>query len=184
MSRKIGIAFIALALLGVVTAARASTIGPYDDLQTVISGSSSARDRATGGGTKGGWDIKDATKVFLDVGSPDAFVRAAAYATSATDDFQSGSVVITTIYGVDVVPGASALRIGGFNPAAPEIGSIFGEEIIGLSGKIYPATLALTPTLADLSQLLPGFDLTPFEGSPTSFFYLFQTSAPVSAFRQ
>lgn len=177
MTRTINLALLIVVLTVSAVVGSAATIGPYDDLQTIIQGSSSTQFRSTGK-SHNGWNLKDQTAFTSDLGAPDVAIRAAAYATSATGDFQAGSVIITTIYGLDVVSGGSALNIGGFSSGTPEIGSIFGEQIIGLSGSRYSANVALTPSLSELPGLLPGFDLTPFQGSPSSFFYLFQTTAP------
>lgn len=158
------------------------TIGPYEDFRGVIVAAAVPGMGMTGG-SSGGWNLKDSNLIYLAPGSPDAYLRGAAYATSATPDF-AGPVTLTTIYGVDVDPAGAALLIGGFNPIDPEIDSIFDEMYFGsLSGVWYPATVALTPTMSELATLLPGFDLSPFSGSSDSFFYLFQGTVPGSEFQ-
>lgn len=161
---------------------RGVTLGPAEDFRGVIVASAAP----TMGMTlvsANGWNLKDSNQVYLAPGSPDAYLRGAAYATSATPDF-AGPVTITTVYGVDVDPAASALAVGGFDPVDPQVDSIFDEMYFAsLSGTWYPATVALTPTYSDLAALLPGYDLSPFSGSPTSFFYLFQATVPGSEFQ-
>lgn len=162
--------------------ARAVAIGPYEDFRGVVVGSATASMIMTGV-YSGGWNLKDAGFVEVALGSPDAYLRGAAFATSATPDF-AGPVTITTIYGVDVDPAGTPLLIGGFNPVDPEVDSIFDEMYFAtLSGTWYPATVALTPSYSDLPVLLPGFDLSPFTGSSDSFFYLFQATVPGSEFQ-
>lgn len=171
----------ALLIVCASSACMAATIGPYEDFRATITPSPMARMGMTGG-SKDGWNLKDSNMVYLAPGSPDVNLRGAAYATSTTPDF-SGSVILTTIYGIDVDPVAPDLRIRGFDPHDPEIDSIFDETYIGISGTPYPATVAMTPTLPELATLLPGFDLSPFSGAPDSFFYVFRGAVPGSDFQ-
>ena len=128
----------------VQTVATAATIGPVEDFRELITPASGAQLYSTGRGTKEGWDLKDNAMIALESGSPSVNLRGAAYATSATPDF-TGDVVITTIYGIDPDPLSAAFRISGFNPAAPEIGSIFDETIVGDSGHVLPCQFGPDP---------------------------------------
>ncbi len=154
------------------------TIGPFEDFRERLEPADTAQRRTTYGGTVKGYNLADSARFDVPIGSSAVDLRGAMYVTADSSDF-TGDFRITTIYGLDANPGAAALQINGFNPAAPELASIFDETIIGNTQE-YHADFAATPTLAELALLLPGFDLSPFQGSSSSFFYLFQTTAPSS----
>lgn len=92
------------------------------------------------------------------------------------------SLTLVDIWAKDLnPPWLSPLRQTGFDPINPEMVPAGPENFIGRSGTLYPAPLVAT-TLADLPSLLPGYDLSPFEGDPMSIVYVAQASVPASDF--
>jgi hypothetical protein len=154
------------------------TIGPFQDFRERLEPAAAAQSRVTSAGSHKGYNITDSARFDVPIGSSAVDLRGAMYVTADDADF-TGDFRITTIYGLDANPGEAALLISGFNPAAPEVASIFDETITG-NTQDYHADFAATPTLSELALLLPGFDLSPFQGSSSSFFYVFQTTAPSS----
>ncbi|MCA2504349.1 MAG: hypothetical protein IM550_21415 [Microcystis sp. M54BS1] len=104
----------------------------------------------------------------------DLRVAGASYLTYETGDLE---FTFTTIYGRDASTAADpSLAIAGF-----EVGNVLidfvSEKVIGKSGTVYPATTRQVLSLDQL-RLLPGLDLSPFQGSGSSLVYLFETIVP------
>lgn len=104
----------------------------------------------------------------------DLRVAGASYLTYETGDLE---FTFTTIYGRDASTAADpSLAIAGF-----EVGNVLidfvSEKVIGKSGTVYPATTRQVLSLDQL-RLLPGLDLSPFQGSGSSIVYLFETIVP------
>ncbi|WP_172969760.1 MULTISPECIES: hypothetical protein [Microcystis] len=98
----------------------------------------------------------------------------ASYLTYETGDLE---FTFTTIYGRDASTAADpSLAIAGF-----EVGNVLinfvSEKVIGKSGTVYSATTRQVLSLDQL-RLLPGLDLSPFQGSGSSLVYLFETIVP------
>jgi hypothetical protein len=105
-------------------------------------------------------------------------IRAVTYLTSGSGDFSKGNVVFTTIYGYDLNPDGEDLVLTGYTAGAPEV-DYYGDELIGKSRKIYKSSPAEVIAISDLAARLgPGFDLSPFQGDPSTVVYLFQTKMP------
>jgi hypothetical protein len=106
-------------------------------------------------------------------------LRGLAYVPTGT----TGEDVVTTIYGQAYTPIGTGLETTGFTAASPEMTPTSGETIFGNSGTGYESSWASGPTaLSELSSLpqLQGFDLSDFQGDPTSVVYAFQTDVPAS----
>ncbi|GCA81521.1 hypothetical protein MiTs_03539 [Microcystis aeruginosa NIES-2521] len=104
----------------------------------------------------------------------DLRVAGASYLTYETGDLE---FTFTTIYGRDASTAADpSLAIAGF-----EVGNVLinfvSEKVIGKSGTVYSATTRQVLSLDQL-RLLPGLDLSPFQGSGSSLVYLFETIVP------
>ena len=120
--------------------------------------------------------------------------RGLAYVTTGlTSTSGQAEDVITTIYGQAYTPIGTGLETTGFTAASPEMTPVSGETIIGLSGTEYTSFWASGPTaLSDLGptlllgdggttgSILGDFDLSDFQGDPTSVVYMFQTYVPDS----
>lgn len=158
------------------------TLGPFQDYKAHLDPSPVPIPALTIGDKdpKSKW-AKDFALIDLPIGYSSVDLRGVMYVSPEPADF-SGNIVFTTMYGIDLDPSSAALQIGGFNPVSPEVALISGETIIGKSGTSYPSSFGATSTLADLPAVLPGFDLSPFVGAPSSFVYFFQTMAPATDF--
>jgi hypothetical protein len=123
------------------------------------------------------WIIKD--KIIIDIGLRTDMLGLG-YVESPTGDF-TGDLRVWTFYGVDQNPGGSSLQMTGVNPLSPQFTPNGGENIEGVSGKIYTSDVAMTLPISELSKQFPGFDLSPFSnGIPTSEVYVFGTTVPRS----
>jgi hypothetical protein len=107
-----------------------------------------------------------------------ANILAAGYATITTTvpGAIAPEITLTDIWAQDRNPGGKDLHLAGFDP---EIVPLSPEEFIGHSGTVYTSFLDTTSTVGNLSTLLPGFDLSAFEGDPNAIVYVSQTLVPV-----
>lgn len=108
-------------------------------------------------------------------------IKGLAYESYENPDF-SGNVKITTIYGIDLDPTGTGLEMTGLDAQLASVLSFSDEQFFGDSGTVYNGVSLGTPTLAELPALLPGYDLSPFQGDPNSIVYMFETIAPSSDF--
>ncbi len=146
--------------------------GPYNDLAT------NSVARQSGGKGSKGYCIKDNVKAVVDESSSGVNVRGVFYMSASTPDFV-GDLRITTFYGLDPNPASTELLLAGFDSAAPQ--AIFSNEAFeGASGTIYPADYSAVVTRDQLPGQFPGFDLSPFQGSISSIFYVFAGTVPSS----
>jgi hypothetical protein len=77
-------------------------------------------------------------------------------------------------------PDGNVPLLTGFNTANPQVVPMGSEEFIGNSGTVYSGPITAT-TVANLSSLLPGADLSQFAGAdPTSTVYVSQATAPLT----
>jgi hypothetical protein len=107
-------------------------------------------------------------------------VLGVSYITS--DDAASRDTVrFTTVYGLDLQPDSTELAMTGFNRRAPEL-KFHSERVLGPEGNVYDANFSKFVPIANLGKVLgPGFDLSPFQGDPSSSVYVFRTTIPSSA---
>jgi|GEM_PF-6369564 len=181
--------YVTLALLSGLMTAQAShaatIIGPLQDLKETVEGSNIYIELETLMPLLWPpWAKKD--KITIQIGTRDPHGRALnvkgiAYDAYDNPDF-TGNVLMTTIYGIDLDPTGSGLETTGLDTEFASVVSFSDEQFIGVSGTIYHGVPLGTPTLADLPMLLPGYDLSPFQGDPTSIVYVFQTLAPAADF--
>ena len=104
--------------------------------------------------------------------------------TTMADPFdpQTDDLLLTDVWAFDLNPTGDPndILLTGFDPLDPEILPLSDEVFIGRSGTIYPTSLNVTSTIANLGALLPGYDLTAFTGNPDSIVYVSQGSMPAS----
>ena len=105
-------------------------------------------------------------------------VGGVAYLGSSTPDSSIGDLIITTIYGLNLDPTGTVLEVTGFDSIVQSLITITDTTFFGNSGTTYAATFNEVHMLAELPALLPGFDLSPFQGNPSSIVYIFQTTVP------
>lgn len=69
----------------------------------------------------------------------------------------------------------------GFNRRAPQL-EFHSEQVFGKDGAVYNADFSKFVPIANLKKVLgPSFDLSPFQGDPSSSVYVFRTTIPSSA---
>jgi len=180
----LGALVVAGLLVAAARPATATTFGPYADYKGTLPPSVTY----TLIDTDTSWTNPFTGTVHMDhikvtIGSALAAplpVGGAAYGTFSTTDF-TGTDIMTTIYGVDLNPGGSSLAMTGFTQ--PELADLaFSDEsFTGNSGTVYDGSGGLV-SLADLPGVLPGFDLSPFQGDPSSQVFVYRTVAPESDF--
>ncbi len=115
-----------------------------------------------------------------DVSSFEIIVKADLYVDTylTSDPHNPTFIQLVDVWAKDLnPPGKSPLNHTGFNPFDPELVPIGPENFIGRSGTLYPAPMVAT-TVASLPLVLPGFDLSPFQGDPTSIVYVAQATVP------
>lgn len=96
---------------------------------------------------------------------------------------QQKSVVITTVYGMDLTPFEPGVMLTGVDPSDPQFVPASVETVFGRSGASYESGPHIEVRLADLAGLLPDHDLSWFAlGDPNSMLYAFQTEAPLDDF--
>ena len=104
------------------------------------------------------------------------------YLGSSTPFFDSGDLIFTVLYGLNITPGCPlncpTLELTGFNPLIASSISISETKFIGVSGSEYNPFFISSSLLSELPSLLPGYDLSLFHGDPNSVIYLFQTTIP------
>ena len=89
------------------------------------------------------------------------------------------SLVLTDITAF-ALGGPADLLGTGFDPVNPQAVQVGLPVFIGRSGAIYTPDVNVASSLANLSALLPGFDLTGFSGNPDSIVYVSQFTVPAS----
>ena len=101
--------------------------------------------------------------------------------TNNTNIDPNSLVVLTDVWAYDLDPFGDPEAIPlqtGFDPIDPELLPISDETFIGsLTGTNYLAT-TVTSTLANLSNLLPDYDLSSYTGNPNSIVYVAEASLP------
>lgn len=171
------ISWVFLSLLSVSGAATASTIGPWLDVDQSVSPPHSGYTIIIDS-----WFKKYHIDHIVIEFRTAVDLRCLGYVT-VDDPGATGTALVTTIYGMADTPIGAGLETTGFDPLSPEMTPVSGETIIGLSGTEYSSFFASGPTpLSNLSSLIgdPDFDLSAFQGDPSSVVYVFRTSLPVS----
>ncbi|CAG0995256.1 hypothetical protein PHYC_02522 [Phycisphaerales bacterium] len=106
-----------------------------------------------------------------------------AFFTSGANGIADGIVQVTTVYGIDLTPGAPQVSLTGFDPLNPQLVPLSGETIYSRFGTTYESVASLTLPLSNIGSILPGHDLSWFAGGdPGSTLYAFQTYAPLDEF--
>jgi hypothetical protein len=163
----------------------ATVVGPFQDLKKPIVGSNIYIELKTVLPLLWPpWTTDD--KITIQIGprgpgDPPPSAKGIAYQSYDNPDF-TGNVVFTTIYGIDLDPTGAGLAATGFDSELAAAYSFSNEQFFGVSGAVYDGVSLGTPSLAELPLLLPGYDLSPFQGDPSSIVYVFQTTAPASDF--
>jgi hypothetical protein len=119
---------------------------------------------------------------FLEWQSWLARLAGVGYVTAQTPD-DTGTLLVTTVYGAEQIPPRPELMMTGFpaDPAFDQTVSFMGEVFVGASGTTYPGTPLLPLTVAELPARFPDFDLALFAGAdPASRVFAFQTTIPAS----
>lgn len=182
-----GLVFLCCLLSSQVASADVVISGPFQDLKIDLPQSNEkivwTRDTEYPTLFPPGWKKDKITITISGFGalSGDQLVhiKGLAYESYDNPDF-TGNVTITTLYGIDLVPTGTGLEMTGFAAGSPGTVSFSDERFIGSSGTEYLGTSLGTPTLADLPALMPGYDLSPFQGDTNSVVYAFRTIAPVA----
>ena len=126
------------------------------------------------------WTVNDGVTVSplrMGANPVDIPIKGLSYFSYDLSD-RSGNVLVTTLYGQDVLNG-SRLQMAAFDPVGPAL-ALSNERIFGSSGRVYTPTVSAAVSLGDLSSVLgPGYDISGISGDPHGSVYLFQTNVPV-----
>lgn len=126
------------------------------------------------------WTVNDgvtASPLRMGANPVDIPVKGLSYFSYDLSD-RSGNVLVTTLYGQDVLNG-SRLQMAAFDPVGPAM-AFSNERIFGSSGRIYSPTVSAAVSLGDLGAVLgPGYDISGISGDPHGSLYVFQTNVPV-----
>lgn len=124
------------------------------------------------------WRFKDTITIIIP--TPSLSDLLGMFFVTADGDDPDGPVVVTTMYGRDLNPGGTELRMDGFDPLNPEVLFLDGETIIGNSGTEYHSSSNYGGIpVASLSGYFPEFDLSPLAGAdPASLVYTYSTVVP------
>lgn len=127
------------------------------------------------------WTINDGVNVTpwqMSANPTDIPVKGLSYFSYDLSD-RTGNVLVTTLYGQDVLNG-SRLRMTAFDPVGPAV-AFSNEQIVGKSGKVFTPTLSATVSLGDLGAVLgSGYDISSIDGDPHGQLYLFQTNVTLN----
>jgi hypothetical protein len=97
---------------------------------------------------------------------------------SGDDASPTSDLRITTIYGLDLNFGGTALSVGGVDARAPQFVAA-GESFLGRDGRSYLASSSRVVPISGLaSDLGPAFDLSIFGGDSAGLVYVFDTYIP------
>jgi hypothetical protein len=170
-----------VALLMTSEPVRASQIlGPFPDGDTTITPDDITDNRTITINTRF-MGHRDKIIIIFDkvAGSTPTFdpfiVSSAAFLTFPGSDEQTGTAIVTTIYGEKRSDGS----VTGFTD--PSIFQpIGGETIWGVSGKEYYSYFSEKISGTDLATTLPGYNLTSFDLGTTSPYQVFHTEVPIS----
>jgi hypothetical protein len=102
------------------------------------------------------------------------------FISSGSSSFRTGTLTVTTLYGIDAFPGMPSIGIRGFD-AGELVGSFSDEQITGNSGHSFQATVARTVTGGELRSVLGSeFDLRAVAEDSSSVYFMFQTQVPAA----
>jgi MYXO-CTERM domain-containing protein len=129
------------------------------------------------GHTSGGHQIGGSDLLFWNGdGGTLVLYDARIFVTEPIEVYPDGIATLTTVYGKASTPG----HVTGFALSGTEFMPASQETHKGKSGAAYLSFSGAAVASHALAATLPGFDLTPFDQSTDSIYWVYQTSVPVS----